>query len=94
MHLGLFVNVCLCYSSYPTTMLPESEISRDIHDIEDGKSSRRTKLPSELSFEQVVKNAVASVSSIAHIETRWLSLFKLTVVLAMLPWRVYGLFGL
>lgn len=47
-------------------MLPESEISRDIHDIEDGKPSRRSKLPSDLSFEQVVKNTTAPVSSIVY----------------------------
>ncbi|KAG8160362.1 hypothetical protein KVR01_009898 [Diaporthe batatas] len=47
-------------------MLPESEISRDIHNIEDGKSSRRAKLPSELSFEHVVKNTVASPCSLGE----------------------------
>lgn len=75
-------------------MLPESEISRDIHNIEDGKSSRRSKLPSDLSFEQVVKNTVASVSSSVHIETCRPPLFMLIVLIAMLSWRVYGLFGL
>ncbi|KAI3394811.1 hypothetical protein diail_2213 [Diaporthe ilicicola] len=47
-------------------MLPESEISRDIHNIEDGKPSRRSKLPSDLSFEQVVKNTTAPPCSLGE----------------------------
>ncbi|POS71330.1 hypothetical protein DHEL01_v210280 [Diaporthe helianthi] len=47
-------------------MLPESAISKEIHNIEDGKSSRRAKLPSELSFEHVVKNTVASPCSLGE----------------------------
>lgn len=47
-------------------MLPKSEISRDIHNIEDANSSRRAKLPSELSFEHVVKNTVPSPCSLGE----------------------------
>ncbi|KAJ0124978.1 hypothetical protein J7T55_006321 [Diaporthe amygdali] len=47
-------------------MLSESEIAKDIHDIEDGKPSRRSKLPSELSFEQVVKNTTAPPCSLGE----------------------------
>lgn len=43
-------------------MLSEAQVARDIHQVEGVSSSRRTKIPEELSLEEIIKKNTLPVS--------------------------------
>lgn len=43
-------------------MLSETEVARDIYQVEEAGPSRRARAPKELSLEEIIKNNTSSVS--------------------------------